>query len=96
MLTPLLPLHALRKKQQQLTTYQQVQLLEDEGGRFHLRNLSAHRVATEEEALNLVRCCWCVLLCALRVLASRVMLGLSSGGARNPFRKTHKQKQTKR
>ena len=38
------------------TQKKQVQLLEDEGGRFHLRNLSAHRVATEEEALNLVCC----------------------------------------
>lgn len=31
-----------------------VSLMEDEDGRFHLRSLSAHRVATEEDALNLL------------------------------------------
>jgi hypothetical protein len=32
----------------------QVFFQEDEEGRLHLRNLSAHRAATEEDALNLV------------------------------------------
>lgn len=31
-----------------------VSLMEDEDGRFHLRNLSAHRASTEEDALNLL------------------------------------------
>ena len=31
-----------------------VGVLEDDDGRLHIRNLSLHRVTTEEEALNLV------------------------------------------
>lgn len=31
-----------------------VKMMEDENGNFHLRNLSSHRAATEEEALNLL------------------------------------------
>lgn len=34
----------------------QVVVQEDDEGRIHLRNLSRHRAATEEEALNLVGC----------------------------------------
>jgi kinesin family protein 6/9 len=33
-----------------------VHVMEDEAGRIHMRNLSMHRAATEEEALNLVIC----------------------------------------
>lgn len=31
-----------------------VHIMEDEDGRLHMRNLSLHTVASEEEALNLV------------------------------------------
>ena len=33
----------------------QVHAMEDEDGRLHMRNLSQHSVASQEEALNLVR-----------------------------------------
>lgn len=33
----------------------QVSVMEDDDGRMHIRNLTAHRTANEEEALNLVR-----------------------------------------
>ena len=32
-----------------------VHIMEDEKGRLHMRNLSQHSVASQEEALNLVR-----------------------------------------
>ena len=32
-----------------------VHIMEDDGGKLHMRNLSLHPVASEEEALNLVR-----------------------------------------
>ena len=32
-----------------------VHIMEDDGGQLHMRNLSLHPVASEEEALNLVR-----------------------------------------
>lgn len=35
----------------------QVTLMEDEDQRFHFRNLTTHRVNTEEDALNLVSGC---------------------------------------
>lgn len=52
----------------------QVTIMEDEEQNIHFKNLSVHRAATEEEALNLVRlttCQWafsrppvCVAACA--------------------------------
>ena len=35
-----------------------VHIMEDEDGRLHMRNLSLHTVASEEEALNLVCPSW--------------------------------------
>lgn len=39
-----------------LEDMRRVHVLEDEAGCIHMRNLSLHQTATEEEALNLVRC----------------------------------------
>ena len=54
-----------------LEDLRRVHVMEDEAGAVHIRNLSMHRAATEEEALNLVgRACPsiadCVMLSALR------------------------------
>jgi hypothetical protein len=37
--------------------------MEDEDQNIHFKNLSVHRAATEEEALNLV--CMCVMMCSI-------------------------------
>lgn len=47
-------LAATRSSVRSLEDLQRVHLLEDSESQIHLRNLSVHRAATEEEALNLV------------------------------------------
>jgi hypothetical protein len=42
----------------------QVTIMEDEEQNIHFKNLSVHRAATEEEALNLVRLTTCQLACS--------------------------------
>ena len=58
-----------------LEDLRRVHVLEDEAGRIHMRNLSMHRAATEEEALNLVRCA----LASLTSLFARCCFGTDRG-----------------
>lgn len=61
-------LAATRDAVRSLDDLQRVHLLEDANAHIHLRNLSVHRAATEEEALNLVRTPNCLIVSLLKTL----------------------------
>ena len=58
-----------------------VHIMEDEDGRLHMRNLSLHNVASEEEALNLVNALqlmlevWEFYVCTSRCMQNISILG---------------------